>query len=273
MRLAAIDLDGTLLRSDGTISPRTKAAARRALDAGVELVLVTARGPRTVGELAEELGVRGEAICSNGAIVLDLETRRILRLREIETEVALELVRALRERLPGILFAVEREAFAHEPGFAAWDFVPPSDTPVAPAEELLDRPPTKLILRHAAHEVDAIAAVARELAGRHASVSVSGDWVVEVSPAGVNKAAALAELCEGLGVEAAEVVAFGDQRNDVPMLTWAGRGVAVANAHPEVIEIADEVTLTNDEDGVALVLERVAANGRPRAGRRRSPQR
>jgi len=275
VRLAAIDLDGTLLHSDGTISPRTKTAAQSALAAGIELVLVTARGPRTVRELAGELGVRGEAICSNGAIVLDLETGRILRLREIETEVALELVRALRERLPGILFAVEREAFAHEPGFAAWGFVPPEGTPVASAEELLDRPPTKLILRHTEHEVDAIAAVARELAGRHASVSVSGDWAVEVSPAGVNKAAALAELCERLAIGVSEVVAFGDQRNDVPMLSWAGLGVAVANAHPEVIEVADEVTLSNDEDGVALVLEQLsaAANGRPRAGRRRSPQR
>ena len=91
-----LDLDGTLLHSDGTISERTKAAARSALAAGIELVLVTARGPRTVADIADELGVRGEAICSNGAIVLDLETRRILKLREIETEVALELVRARR---------------------------------------------------------------------------------------------------------------------------------------------------------------------------------
>jgi len=74
----------------------------------------------------------------------------------------------------------------------------------------------------------------------------------------VNKAAALAELCEELGIEASEVVAFGDHLNDLPMLTWAGRGVAVANAHPEVIELADEVTARNDEDGVALVLERLA---------------
>ena len=257
-RLAAIDLDGTLLRGDGTISERTKAAARAAGAAGIELVVVTARGPRTVGDIADELGIRGEAICSNGAIVLELGTRRLRKLREIETDVALQLVRELRARLPGILFAVEREAFAHEPGFAAWNFTPPAGTRVASAEELLEQPATKLILRHAGHEVEAIAAVARELAGRRASVAVSGEWVVEVSAAGVNKAAALAELCGDLGIQAAEVVAFGDQLNDLPMLSWAGRGVAVANAHPEVIEVADEVTASNDEDGVALVLERLA---------------
>ncbi len=259
VRLAAIDLDGTLLRSDGTLSKRTKAAARAAAAAGIELVLVTARGPRTVGDIAAELEIRGEAICSNGAIVLDLATRRIRKLREIETAVALELVQALRERLPGILFAVERESFAHEPGFAAWNVTPPAGTRVAAAEELLERPPTKLILRHAEHEVEAIAAVARDLAGQRASVSVSGDWVVEVSPAGVNKAAALAELCDELGIDAAEVVAFGDHLNDLPMLSWAGAGVAVANAHPEVIDLADEVTAANDDDGVALVLERLAS--------------
>jgi Cof subfamily protein (haloacid dehalogenase superfamily) len=259
VRLAATDLDGTLLRSDGTLSDRTRAAARRAAAAGIEVVLVTARGPRTVWELAAELGTGTAAICSNGAIVLDLTARRIRRLRTLESEVALELVRGLRERLPGILFAVEREAFAHEPGFAAWNVTPPADTRVALAEELLAEPPTKLILRHADHELDAVAAVARELAGQRASVSVSGEWVVEVSPAGVNKAAALAELCEELDILAEDVVAFGDHLNDLPMLAWAGRGIAVANAHPDVVEAADELTASNDDDGVAVVLERLAA--------------
>lgn len=258
-RLAAIDLDGTLLRSDGTISPRTRAAARAAVAAGVEIVIVTARGPRTVGELAADLGVRGEAICSNGAIVLDLDSGRILRMRTIETEVALELVHALRERLPGIIFAVEREALAHEPGFSAWDWTPPSGTRVDDAVALLAEPAAKLILRHVNHEVETVAAVARELAGDSVSISLSGPWVVEISPAGVNKASALAELCEQLGVDADEVVAFGDHLNDLPMLAWAGRAVAVANAHPDVVELADDVTATNDEDGVALVLEQLSA--------------
>jgi Cof subfamily protein (haloacid dehalogenase superfamily) len=261
LRLAAIDLDGTLLRSDGTVSNRTRDAVSHAGEAGIEMVLVSARGPRGVGEVADALGVRGEAICSNGAVVLDLETGAVRRERTIETEVVLELVDGLRERLPGILFAVEREAFAHEPGFAAWDWQPPPGTRVADAVELLEEAPTKLILRHAEHDVEAIAAVARRLAGGCASVSLSGEWVVEVSAAGVNKASALAELCEELGVAAAEVVAFGDQLNDLPMLSWAGRGVAVANAHPDVIEVADEVAASNDEDGVALVLERLTAAG------------
>lgn len=257
VRLAAIDLDGTLLRGDGTVSERSRTAVAAAVADGTKVVLITARGPRSVGDLAAELGITGEAICSNGAIVLDLATSDVLRMRTIETEVALELVRGLRERLPGIVFAVERERLAHEPGFDA-DWELPPDTRVADAVELLDEPAAKLILRHADHEVEVIAAVAREIAGGSALVSISGAWAVEVSAAGVNKASALAELCDELGITAGDVVAFGDHLNDLPMLVWAGHAVAVANAHPDVVKIADEVTASNDEDGVALVLERLS---------------
>ena len=101
----------------------------------------------------------------------------------------------------------------------------------------------------------AIQELARELAGERATVVASGSEAVEVTAAGVNKATAVTEL----GVPQEAVVAFGDYPNDIPMLTWAGHGVAMGNAHPEVIAIADEVTASNDEDGVALVLERLAA--------------
>ena len=249
-RLAAIDLDGTLLRSDGTIGERTKRAIR---DTDLDIVLVTARGPLTIHELAAELGVGGRAICSNGALVVDLATQRIERQRLLETEIALELVHELRERLPGIRFAVEHEAFAHEPGFSAWDWTPPEGTRVADVVELLADPAPKLILRHAEHETVAIQDLARELVGDRLTVVASGSEAVEVTAAGVNKATAVAEL----GYPPEQVIAFGDYPNDVPLLTWAGRGVAMGNAHPDVVAIADEVTATNDEDGVAVVLERL----------------
>lgn len=260
LRLVATDLDGTLLRSDGTLSERSRAVLARAATAGVAIVIVSARGPRGVLEVADTAEFGGRAICSNGAIVIDLDTRRVHTFRPLETEVAIQLVHALRERLPGILFAVERDVFGHEPGFAAWDWEPPAGTRVADAVELLDSPAAKLILRHERHEVDVIAAVARELVADQAMIAVSGPWAVEVTAAGVNKAAALAELCEELSIDSSEVVAFGDMPNDVPMLAWAGHGVAVANAHPEALEIADEVTATNDLDGVAVALERLLAN-------------
>jgi Cof subfamily protein (haloacid dehalogenase superfamily) len=258
-RLAGIDLDGTLLRSDGTVSDRSRTAIGKARAAGVTVVIVTARGPMSVHDIAREAGIGGTAICSNGGLLLDLDTGAIAKQRLLETDVAIGLVHALREQVPGIVFAVEYEAFAHEPGFSAWGWEPPEGTRVADAVELLADPATKLILRHADHEVEAIAAVARELVGGAATVVASGSHAVEVTAAGVNKAAALAEIAEELGIEAAEVLAFGDYPNDAPMLAWAGHGVAVANAHAEVLAVADEVTASNDEDGVALVLERLTA--------------
>jgi hypothetical protein len=171
----------------------------------------------------------------------------------------MRLVEGVRERIPGIVFAVEHARFAHEPGFSAWGWEPPAGTRVADALELLDSPAAKLLMRHEGHEIEAILAVAREVAGDGATVVLSGDQAVEVTAVGVNKAAGLAELAEELGIEADQVVAFGDYPNDVPMLAWAGRGVAVANAHAEVLAIADEVTASNDEDGVALVLEQLTA--------------
>jgi Cof subfamily protein (haloacid dehalogenase superfamily) len=258
VRLAGVDLDGTLLRSDGTISDRTRAAIRGARAAGIAVVIVTARGPMSVSDVARDAGITGTAICSNGGLLVDVATGEILKERLLQSEVAIGLVHGLREQVPGIVFAVEHEAFAHEPGFSAWGWEPPAGTRVADAVELLGDPATKLILRHVGHEVEAIAAVARELAGDAATVVASGSEAVEVTAAGVNKAAALAEIAEERGIDAADVVAFGDYPNDAAMLAWAGLGVAVANAHAEVLAVADEVTASNDEDGVALVLERLS---------------
>ena len=225
----------------------------------MRVVLVTARGPRGALRVATEAGLDGSAICSNGAIALDLASGEVVRTHSLEAQVAARLVTELRTRLPGILFAAESEEFALEPGFAAWDWEPPAGTRYADALELVAGPVAKLILRHETHALEAIAEAARELAGDDAVVTIPGPWTVEISAAGVSKAAALAELCAELGIEPAAVIAFGDYPNDLPMLEWAGHAVAVANAHPDVLAVADEVTASNEEDGVALVLERLIA--------------
>jgi Cof subfamily protein (haloacid dehalogenase superfamily) len=257
-RLAAIDVDGTLLRSDGTVSDRTRDALAAAREAGMLIVLVSARHPGSLAEVARAAGLRGLAICSNGATVYDLDRGRVVRERTLASEVAARLVRGLREKVPGIRFAVETAAqLAFEPEFSAWDWEPPEGTRLADALDLVADPVTRLIMRHDGYEVEVLAALARELAGDSASVVVPGTWTVELSAAGVNKASALAELCDELGLEASDVIAFGDFLNDLPMLAWAGRSVAVANAHPDVIDEADEVTASNDEDGVSIVLERL----------------
>jgi len=136
-----------------------------------------------------------------------------------------------------------------------------TDVRVGPAEEILDRPAAKLLARHPRMACDELLALAVEvLDGQVAVTSSSKEALLEISAPGVTKASALAALAARAGIPAAEVVAFGDMPNDLPMLAWAGRAVAVANAHPEVLAVADEVTASNDEDGVALVLERLAGS-------------
>ena len=263
-RMAATDLDGTLIRTDGTVSRRTCEAMRAAEAAGIVLALVTGRPPRWMAPVAQATGHTGVAICANGALLYDLHTETVIGSRLLDAETQLRVVQALRSVVRGLTFAAEyAPGFGHEPGYRhGWD-LGVTDVRVGPAEEILDRPVAKLLARHAAMASDELLAIAVEVLGSDVAVtSSSREALLEISAAGVTKASGLAGLAGAAGIGAAEVVAFGDMPNDLPMLAWAGRAVAVANAHPEVLAAADEVTASNDEDGVALVLERLAAGRR-----------
>lgn len=262
-QVVATDLDGTLLRSDGTVSPRTRAALDRVQRAGALLVLVTGRPPRWLPPVTAQIGHRGQAVCANGAVVYDLASERVLRTYPLPGPAALRLVAALRERLPQVRFAVEAAdgEFGHEPGYRPR--LAPAEARVAPVEWLLARgPAVKLLARAPGTGSDDLLALAGAagaglpLTATHSSASAD-DGLLEVAAGGVTKASTLAELVGALGVSAAQVLAFGDMPNDVPLLTWAGWGVAVAGAHAAARAAADEVATGNDDDGVAAVLERL----------------
>jgi Cof subfamily protein (haloacid dehalogenase superfamily) len=227
------------------------------------VVLVSARGPNGVRAVAEDAGlVEGVAICSNGALVLDLARDEVTRHRPLPSEIASEVVRALRKRLPDVCFAAETESrFALESAFeGAWDgWQLPPGTRFGDALELVAVPVTKLIARDTTRSTDELAAIAAELVGESAVVLHSGRWVVEITVAGVSKGAALRELAAELGIDARESIAFGDFPADLPMLAWAGRSFAPANAHEAILAEVDEVTESNDEDGVARAIERLLA--------------
>jgi Cof subfamily protein (haloacid dehalogenase superfamily) len=235
------------------VSDRTRSALAAMGEAGVEVVLVTARNPRGLAPVAEAAGFEGRAICCNGALVYDVGARRVVATHTLATQVAAALVTALRDRAPGVAFAVERDSVAiREPAYVPlWPT--PDEHPRADALVVVREPVVKLVAQHPELTQAELYELATQVAGSDAAVTYSGERLVEISAAGVTKAFALA----GLGVPAAEVVAFGDMPNDVPMLEWAGHGVAVANAHPDAIAAADEVAPANDEDGVAVVLERL----------------
>ena len=266
VRLVATDLDGTLLRSDGTVSARTRAALAHARERGIDVVATTGRPPRLVAALGEQLGGSVDvAVCANGAMTVALgpggAVASVLEHHPLAPPLARRVVEGLRATLPGILFTFELGLeWAREPGFQE-TFRPPAAPRLADALELAAEPVTKLLARHPTLPFAEVLATAQSVCGGDAVATTAGGPTVEISAAGVTKAWALARLCAGRGVAPTEVLAFGDAPNDLQLLAFAGRAVAVANAKPEVLAAAHEVTAANDEDGVAVVLERVFALG------------
>lgn len=259
--LIATDLDGTLLRGDGTVSARTEEALRRAEDAGVCIVFVTGRPPRWMGAVAKAIGPHGVAICSNGGALYDVRRQELLETHPLRADDALAAVLALRAALPEVSFAFEYPAgFSHEPDYprTLWDM--DAADQVAPAEEILSGQAGhqifKLLAKHPGIDPDEFLRVGRELVGGFGEVTRSASVaLLEIGAPGVSKASALARWCTGRGIPAERVVALGDMPNDLPMLAWAGTAYAVANAHPDVLAATTHHTASHEDDGVAQVIE------------------
>ncbi len=259
-RLIASDLDGTLLRTDGTVSQRTIEAIAAVQDAGIGWVVATARPPRWMNDLDGVVGRGGVAICSNGAFVYDVARRAIVAERQLHTAVTSELVKDLRIAVPDIAFALEcLDGFAREYAFED-EYREGVGRRAENALDLLDRPVGKLLARSPSMENAIFLATVDEVVGERAVMAYSGaTGLAEISAAGVTKASVLDVWCQEQGVAADDVWAFGDMPNDLEMLRWAGTSYAVANAHPDVQAVADHVVPSNDDDGVAATIEHTMA--------------
>ncbi|MFD4245635.1 Cof-type HAD-IIB family hydrolase [Streptomyces sp. NPDC058525] len=267
-RLIATDLDGTLLRDDKSVSLRTVAALAAAEEAGIEVFFVTGRPARWMDVVSDHVHGHGLAICANGAAVVDLHAgREFVLVRALPRAAAMSVVKALRSAAPGTSFAVElTTGINYEPAYPP--FFQDPGAHLAVAEKLLDEdtevsapPVLKLLAHHAELAPDEFLALAREAAGEYASITRSSPTaLLEISGQGVSKASTLALCCAERGISPAEVVAFGDMPNDVEMLSWAGTSYAMGNAHPDVIAAASGSTTANNEDGVAVVIERIVAD-------------
>jgi Cof subfamily protein (haloacid dehalogenase superfamily) len=263
--LIASDVDGTLLNDDEAISERTRAAVGAAVTAGATFVLATGRPPRWIQPVVDALGFAPMAVCANGAVVYDPATDRIVSARTLPPDVLGELAEIATRVIPGAGLAVERiERSAHDaatpqfvssPGYEhAW--LNPDNTEVS-LEDLLSAPAVKLLIRKAGARSDEMAAELVKHIGIEGDITFStNNGLVEIVPVGISKATGVEEIAQPLGIAAADAVAFGDMPNDVPMLLWAGHGVAMGNAHPDVLAAANEITAANNQDGLALVLER-----------------
>ena len=256
-RLIASDLDGTLLRDDGTISDRTRRALSRASDEGMHFVVSTARSVMMFESLADMIGDNGVAICSNGAVLYDLRTRSITFEQTIAPELGAAVVAIVRDVLPGAVFAVDfGKEFAREPRWEVREFMRGRESAIASAEELVLLKACKLMARSDNADPNDLVRQLQKALGDMVTMTNSTSWgLVEISAPGVTKAQGLERHAAALGIGAPQVVAVGDMPNDRPMLEWAGCAAAVANASPELLAIADVVTASNEEDGVALMIE------------------
>lgn len=263
IRLVASDLDGTLLRPDRSVSPRTRAALDAVRAAGIVVVPVTARQPIGLRLIAEQAGFVDWALCSNAALAVHLSSGEVLFEHTIPVSTQQALATAVAGQWPDVRFASVRDqgqSFLAQHGYPALaDYEDhkrhPADMLTADLHEVVSRPSTKVVLRHPEMPVPDLVDRVRALEVPGVELTVSGAPFAEVLPPGVNKAVGLAQLCAHLGIGADEVLAFGDAPNDVEMLQWAGRGVAMGNAEESVRAVADDVTGTNVHDGVAHVLE------------------
>ena len=256
VRLIATDLDGTLVHSDGTITPRTQAALLAAEEAGIEVVFVTGRPLRWAQDVFDHVGGHGHAIVSNGALIWDVGSSSPYLVRAIEPATAALVADRIREAVPGTHFAVETLAgIALETGFLE-RYPVPEGSRRGSFDEIADGPVLKILARHEELDPQPFWDAAREVAADLAEITwSSATTLLEISAHQVTKASTLALFAAERGIDADQVVAFGDMPNDLPMLEWAGTSYAMAGAHPSVREVATHVAGTNDADGVAEVIE------------------
>ena len=289
VRLIASDLDGTLLLPDGSVGARTRASLDALSASDVDLVIATGRPPRWISPVVEMTGHRGVGIAANGAVVLDLADGHVTEVFPITGERALEAVERIRSVMPGVVFAVERArpggrlaptggssydaldaTLADATEFALADgYTPrwpvPRETHVAPIEELVAMGDVvKILVRPGdALPIDPDDFLALGMPALEGLVEVThagfDDALLEISAPGVSKATTLARVAAAEGHGALHVVATGDGPNDLPMLAWAGGSYAVANAHPEVLDLARHVIPSNADEGVADLIDAVLA--------------
>lgn len=268
--LLAFDLDGTLVGSDDHISPRTKSAIRRARQQGAQITIATGRRPMATIPSALALGIDLPVICYNGGLMVDVETRRSLHSNTLDPHLARRAIHIIQgHEITALLYRhtatppdILYQADPSHPAVARYierekeNILRVPDLPEACDSEILR------ILCFGDDE-----SIGRATETLSEAVSPQEAWVLttvhrglrhlEIYPSTVSKGRALARLARTLGVPMSRVMAFGDGPNDVDFLQTAGIGVAMANAVPETLAAADIITASQEEDGVAMVLEQV----------------
>lgn len=258
-KLIAIDLDGTLLNSEGMVSKRSIKALRALKALGSKVILCTGRPPRYISAVAEQLELNELIVAYNGAAILDLNSNQVSYRQQLAADLALELISSMRQTYPDVMIGMETHHgwYLDEALFALRKASLVSKNASLPdgcgmVETFIRDKVIKLYFRHpklAAWELS------KALSGLDVYCTWSQASLLEVLAAQVNKQEAIAFLAGSYGFSRQQVAAFGDQANDLELILWAGLGVAMDNASSELKAAAQFVTTSHDEDGVARVLE------------------
>lgn len=258
--LIALDIDGTVIHEDGTLTDAVVGAVRRARDAGHEVTLATGRSVAMTMPILERLGIEpAYVVCSNGAITLRRDHDATLGYRRefVETFNPTEVLRTIRENLEGANYAVEDENGHYR--YTGWfpDGTLGAVSQKVDFDELLHDRATRVVVISPGHAVEDFLSVVERMGLHKVSYNVGWTAWLDIAPDGVNKATALERVRGLLDIPRDRVMAVGDGRNDVDMLEWAsaeGRGVAMGQAPEEVRSAASESTGSDLDDGVATVL-------------------
>jgi Cof subfamily protein (haloacid dehalogenase superfamily) len=266
-KLVATDLDGTVVRSDDTVGAYTHSVLDRVRATGIPIVGVTGRGPRLLRLTRQDLPEADYLVLAQGGTVVDLTDRaQPVRVRTTTVpgsvvEGVLESLEAVAGPLHVLVEALDSpEAPLWGEPHAAWRY--PDAIERRTRADALAGPVLKAFAYSPERSADELLAIARELVpAGEVTVTQAGLGYIEICPPGVTKASGLAVVAACLGVDPHDVLVFGDMPNDLSMFAWAGFGrIAVANAHPEVLAAADEITSTNDAEGVAAYLDRLLSS-------------
>lgn len=258
--MIATDLDGTLLRSDGSVSERVRDAVLDARRAGIEVVPATGRPRMVTEDVMERLDFLDYWVFANGSVTWHLGRSELLHGFWIEADLARMLITRVRAELPRSRFAVEFEDdVAYERGF---EDVVPQRPHIPPTDDLLDRIDRrvqKILVFDTSKTIDELFAGVSSAVGDDGVPSYSGLSFVELAAGAVTKATAVEQLAADFGIDREEVATFGDNHNDVSMLTWAGRSYAMAHATDDAKRAAEATIGSNDDDAVAAVIDELIA--------------
>jgi hydroxymethylpyrimidine pyrophosphatase-like HAD family hydrolase len=252
--MVALDVDGTIVDRDGMLPDAVAEVIAAVVAADIPVVLSTGRSWHGTRDLVDLLRLPGgPVVCSNGAVVVSYPPEEIVKAITFDPR---DVIAKVEEFAPGTLIAVEEIGR----GYRLNDHFPGGDLTgemiIEDVEQLSAKPVTRVILRDPTRSDADFVALAQHLGLHGVTYFVGWSAWLDIAPQGVNKATALAEVAAGFGIAAADVLAFGDGRNDIEMLRWAGRGVAIGDAPPEVKAAADDVGPTFDEGGPVAELRR-----------------